>query len=72
MWILKPQPKPDFRGMTTNERLLTAGLMDKFDSAARKRDRTRRPILGAIRLVVEFGNSCRAIPLNHSHTRIPT
>jgi|HubBroStandDraft_6_1064221.scaffolds.fasta_scaffold42220_5 hypothetical protein len=72
MWILKPQPKPDFRGMTTNERLFAVGLMDKFDSAARKRDRARRPILEAIRLAVEFGNGCRVIPLNHPDTRIPT
>ena len=26
-------------GMTTNERLLEAGLLDTFDAAARKRDR---------------------------------
>jgi hypothetical protein len=32
-------PKPDFRGMTTNERLMAAGLLDDFDAAAKRRDR---------------------------------
>jgi hypothetical protein len=41
MWFWKPRPKPDSRGMTTNERLFAAGLIDKFDSAARKRDRAK-------------------------------
>ena len=30
-----------YSGMTTNERLFVAGLLDKFDAAARKRDRSR-------------------------------
>jgi hypothetical protein len=30
---------PNFAGMTTNERLFTAGLMDAFDSAIEARDR---------------------------------
>jgi hypothetical protein len=34
-------PRIDFRGMTTNERLSSAGLMPDWDIAARSRDRTR-------------------------------
>lgn len=34
-------PRPDFGGMTTNERLSFAGLMPDWDEAARSRDRTR-------------------------------
>ena len=30
---------PEYAGMTTNERLFTAGLLDAFDAAARRRDR---------------------------------
>lgn len=33
--------KPDCSGMTVNERLFTAGLLDAFDAAARRRDRAR-------------------------------
>ena len=31
--------KPDFAGMTVNERLHCAGLLDRWDDAARRRDR---------------------------------
>ena len=31
----------DFSGMTVNERLFAAGLLDGFDAAARKRDRAK-------------------------------
>jgi hypothetical protein len=33
------QDSPDYSGMTVNERLFVAGLLDKFDEAARQRDR---------------------------------
>jgi hypothetical protein len=33
--------KPDFAGMTVNERLFVAGLLNQFDDAARARDRAR-------------------------------
>lgn len=33
--------KPDYAGMTLNERLFVAGLRDQFDEAARARDRAR-------------------------------
>jgi hypothetical protein len=32
-------PSNDYHGMTVNERLLVAGLIDQFDGAARSRDR---------------------------------
>lgn len=34
------QPGNPFLGMTTNERLFAAGLLDAFDAAARRRDRS--------------------------------
>ncbi len=30
---------PEYAGMTVNERLFSAGLLDAFDAAARRRDR---------------------------------
>ncbi len=33
--------RPDFSGMTVNERLFTADLTDAFDAAVRRRDRAR-------------------------------
>jgi hypothetical protein len=30
---------PDYSGMTVNERLFVAGLLNRFDAAARQRDR---------------------------------
>ena len=35
------RPKPDYSGMTTNERLFVAGLLDAFDDAARRRDKAK-------------------------------
>lgn len=32
---------PDYSGMTVNERLFAAGLVDAFDDAARRRDRDK-------------------------------
>jgi hypothetical protein len=37
--LLESGPSGDFVGMTLNERLHSAGLLDEFDSAARRRDR---------------------------------
>lgn len=34
-------PESKFAGMTTNERLFAAGLLDTFNQAARRRDRAR-------------------------------
>jgi len=33
--------KPEYAGMTVNERLFAAGLLDEFEEAARARDRAR-------------------------------
>ena len=33
--------KPDYSGMTVNERLVVSGLLNEFDDAARARDRAR-------------------------------
>ena len=46
--------KPDFAGMTTNERLFVAGLLQTWDEAATRRDRE-----GMIRLLqrVEVSNA---------------
>jgi hypothetical protein len=44
-------PEAEYAGMTTNERLLVAGLLDAFDAAARARDRARMiEILGRVEL----------------------
>jgi hypothetical protein len=32
---------PNYSGMTTNERLFVAGLLDAFEDAARRRDQNR-------------------------------
>jgi len=32
---------PDYRGMTTNERLFVANLLEEYQVAARKRDRAK-------------------------------
>lgn len=40
-----------FTGMTTNERLYAANLLDAFDQAARRRDRARMvEVLGKVQL----------------------
>ena len=36
---MKPHVETDYSGMTTNERLFVAGLMDEFDAAVATRDR---------------------------------
>ena len=33
--------RPDYSGMTTNERLFVSGLLDKFDDAVLGRDRVK-------------------------------
>jgi hypothetical protein len=33
------EPNPDYSGMTVNERLFAAGLIEDFDCAAKARDR---------------------------------
>jgi hypothetical protein len=33
--------KPDYSGMTVNERLFSAGLLDSWDEAVRARNRSR-------------------------------
>ena len=44
-------PESKFAGMTTNERLYTAGLLDLFDQAARRRDRALMiEVLGKVEL----------------------
>lgn len=43
-----------YSGMTTNERMFVAGLLDDFDTAARRRDRSR---MIAILLQVEFDHA---------------
>jgi hypothetical protein len=44
-------PETKFAGMTTNERLFAAGLLDTFDQAARRRDRGRMvEVLGKVEL----------------------
>jgi len=44
-------PETKFAGMTTNERLFAAGLLDTFDLAARRRDRARMiEVLGKVEL----------------------
>jgi hypothetical protein len=49
MGIIVPEPK--FAGMSTNERLFEAGLMETFDQAARMRDRDRMiEVLGKVEL----------------------
>ena len=43
--------EPKFAGMTANERLFAAGLLDAFDQAARRRNRPRMvEILGKVEL----------------------
>ena len=37
--LLQREPSHEFAGMTVNERLYSAGLIDTFDAAARTRDR---------------------------------
>jgi hypothetical protein len=37
----KIENKQSFDGLTVNERLMVSGLLDKFDAAARKRNRER-------------------------------
>ena len=48
----KPQPEREsYSGMTVNERLLVAGTIEQFDTAARHRD---RPAMIALLLGVEL------------------
>jgi hypothetical protein len=37
----EPSDGSDYGGMTTNERLFVAGLLDSYDAAALRRDRDR-------------------------------
>lgn len=43
------EPSPNFAGMTVNERLSAAGLLQAFEAAARLRDRDR--MVGILHLV---------------------
>ncbi len=35
------EPRPDYSGMTVNERLFSAGLLEDWGAAKKSRDRTR-------------------------------
>jgi hypothetical protein len=37
----KPMAKQDYSGLTVNERLCVSGLLERFDAAARRRNRER-------------------------------
>lgn len=50
--------RPDFSAMTTNERLVVAGLLDKWDAAARSRNRER--MINVLKRV-ESGDQAAAI-----------
>jgi hypothetical protein len=53
---------PEYAGMTTNERLFTAGLLDAFDTAARRQDREEMlRLLEAVEL--ETADAARAVEL---------
>ena len=53
---------PEYAGMTVNERLFTAGLLDTFGDAARRRDRGEMlRLLEAVEL--DVGNATRTADL---------
>ena len=57
--------KSKYTGMTVNERFFDAGLLDDFDDAARRDDRTR---MIELLTVVDLGDEAEAISdaiLNH-------
>jgi len=56
--------KPDYLGMTVNERLFAGGLLDEFDDATRARDRARVIALLSQVEVVELDRSVNAILSN--------
>lgn len=56
--------EPDYGGMTVNERLFVAGLLDQFDDAARARDRARMIRLLSLVQVVDPEQSVNTI-LDH-------
>ena len=51
--------KPDYSGMTVNERLFAAGLLDAWDEAVRGRNRSRM-----IEVLLEVGLAHDAEPIS--------
>ena len=51
---MNPHQGADYSGMTLNERLFAAGILEQFDTAARRRDRAR---MISLLLTVDVGQS---------------
>lgn len=57
--------KPNYAGMTVNERLFTAGILDEWDAAARWRKRERMiELLGRVELAEEAEQIVNAVLSN--------
>jgi len=60
-----PQPSTRYGGMTVNERLFSAGLLDQFEAAAWNRDRGRMiALLVAVELTDEAPRIVDAVLAN--------